>query len=89
MYSGKETLVNVLTCDTYTTGSDGSLSVQTSGGEPMVLMPATALNKSGTLCTSVATGTGSSSSSSGAPKLEVRMMMGLFVAVLGGLMTMW
>ncbi|KAE9387936.1 glycoside hydrolase family 13 protein [Gymnopus androsaceus JB14] len=79
MYSGGETVVDVLTCNTYTAGSDGSLSVKTSGGEPMVLMPATALSEKGTLCASVAKGTGSdgqgSSSKSGAERLEVGRMV--------------
>ncbi|KAJ3738716.1 alpha-amylase [Lentinula detonsa] len=51
LYGGNKTLVDVLTCDTVTTGSDGSLNLTASNGLPKVLMPSEAFNGSGSLCT--------------------------------------
>ncbi|KAJ3847881.1 glycoside hydrolase family 13 protein [Lentinula lateritia] len=50
LYNANETLVDVLTCDTVITGSDGNLSVTTSQGLPKVLMPAKSLSATGSLC---------------------------------------
>ncbi|KAF9074062.1 glycoside hydrolase superfamily [Rhodocollybia butyracea] len=52
LFSGSETVVDVLSCNTVTTASDGSLSVTASSGLPQVLMPASALSESGSLCKS-------------------------------------
>ncbi|KAJ3843630.1 GH13 alpha-amylase precursor [Lentinula raphanica] len=80
LYSGKETLVDVLTCDTVTTEDDGSLSVSASGGLPKVLMPAEALSKSGSLCGSQASG------AMGLRGLNVGMMGAAVGAILAGMM---
>ncbi|KAJ3720226.1 GH13 alpha-amylase precursor [Lentinula guzmanii] len=80
LYSGSETLVDVLTCDTVTTGSDGSLSVSASGGLPKVLMPAEALSKSGSLCSSQANG------AVGLKGLGVGMMGVVAVGLISGMM---
>ncbi|KAJ3875393.1 alpha-amylase [Lentinula edodes] len=54
LYNANETLVDVLTCDTVITGSDGSLSVTASQGLPKVLMPAKSLSATGSLCSTEA-----------------------------------
>ncbi|KAJ4485261.1 hypothetical protein J3R30DRAFT_3813834 [Lentinula aciculospora] len=54
LYSSNETLVDVLTCATVTTGSDGTLTFTASNGLPKVLMPAKSLGTTGSLCLSEA-----------------------------------
>jgi alpha-amylase len=81
LFSGSQTLVDVLTCNTVTTGSDGSLSVTASSGLPQVLMPATSLNSSGTLCPSQAKG--SSSTKSGALSTMKASQAGWMVLLAG------
>jgi alpha-amylase len=83
LFSGSETLVDVLTCNTVTTGSDGSLSVTASGGMPQVLMPASSLNSSGGLCASKA----SAKSSSGVRAAQTGLMVGA-VGVVSAMMMM-
>ncbi|KIK65915.1 glycoside hydrolase family 13 protein [Collybiopsis luxurians FD-317 M1] len=52
LFSGSESLMDVLTCNTVSTSSDGSLSVTADSGLPQVLMPA---SSSGSLCKSQST----------------------------------
>ncbi|PSR70436.1 hypothetical protein PHLCEN_2v13687 [Hermanssonia centrifuga] len=61
-FSPNEQLVDVLTCSSVTADSNGGITVQGSGGMPQVLMPISALSKSGTVCPKVATGQASSAS---------------------------
>ncbi|KAJ3980661.1 glycoside hydrolase family 13 protein [Lentinula detonsa] len=56
LFSANETLVDVLTCDTVVTGSDGSLSVTARDGLPKVFMPAKTLSPTGSLCAGEAEG---------------------------------
>ncbi|KAJ3805543.1 alpha-amylase [Lentinula aff. lateritia] len=60
LYSPNETLVDVLTCGSVMTGSDGSLNVVANHGLPKVLMPEEALNSSGSLCGSGSKGSSAS-----------------------------
>ncbi|KIK65914.1 glycoside hydrolase family 13 protein [Collybiopsis luxurians FD-317 M1] len=57
LFSGGETLVDVLTCDTVTVDGDGGVSVSAKSGLPQVLVSADKLSSSGELCTSQAKGT--------------------------------
>jgi len=57
-FKNNEALVEVLTCTTLTANSKGGLSVNANQGLPQVIMSASALSKTGSLCASVATGTG-------------------------------
>ena len=50
--------------DSATADGNGGLSVNGSQGNPQVLLPASALNKSGSLCPNLATGAQKSSASS-------------------------
>lgn len=58
-------LVDVLSCTTVHTDGQGGVSVDSDGGKPKVLVPAKSLDKKGSLCQNLATGSSSSSSSSG------------------------
>jgi alpha-amylase len=74
-YAPNTALVDVLACTAHSADAQGTVSVTSSGGMPMVLLPADALTKGGALCGALATGstnatagtnsTSSSSSSSG------------------------
>lgn len=65
-YQANEDLVDVVSCTKVTADSSGGVSTTASGGAPIVLVPASSLNKTGSVCASLATGTGSSNQSSGA-----------------------
>jgi len=62
MFKGGEALVEVLTCNTMSANQKGGLSVNGNQGMPQVIMPASALSKTGPLCANVATGTGTNGS---------------------------
>ena len=59
-YSANEDLVDVVSCTKITADSSGGVSVTASGGNPMVIVPASSLNKTGSVCADLATGTQSS-----------------------------
>ncbi|OCH88147.1 alpha-amylase [Obba rivulosa] len=65
-YAANEPLVDVVSCASVTADSNGGVSASSQGGVPMVLMPASALNKSGSVCSNLATGSGSGSGSGNA-----------------------
>ncbi|KAJ3875382.1 GH13 alpha-amylase precursor [Lentinula edodes] len=84
LYTGSETLVDVLTCETVTPSSDGSLSVSASSGLPKVLMPAEALSKSGSLCSSQASGSGAV----GLKGLGMGLVGAVVVGIVSGVMVL-
>ena len=55
-YQANEELIDVLSCQKVTADGNGGVSVQGSSGSPQVLMPTSALNKSGSICAEDATG---------------------------------
>ncbi|OBZ74584.1 Alpha-amylase A type-1/2 [Grifola frondosa] len=65
-YQANEELVDILTCTKINADGNGGVSVQGTSGQPQVIMPTSALSKSGTLCANVATG----GQASGAPALS-------------------
>ena len=65
-YKANEGLVDVVSCNKVTADSNGGMSTTASGGEPVVLAPASALPKTGSVCQSLATGSGNSNQSSAA-----------------------
>lgn len=64
-YSANEDLVDVVSCTKVTADSNGGVTTTASGGNPIVLVPASALSKKGSVCQSLATG----NQSSGAAKV--------------------
>jgi alpha-amylase len=63
LFKNNEGLVDILTCNTMSATAKGGLSVNGNQGMPQVIMPASALSKTGSLCASVATGDGKASAS--------------------------
>ncbi|KAJ3763919.1 alpha-amylase [Lentinula raphanica] len=83
LYDANVMLVDVLTCETVTTASDGSLNVTSSNGSPKIFMPSQALNTSGTLCSKNGTD-GSSTSpskSTGSARALIQADVGILAAV--------
>jgi len=66
IFGNGEALVEVLTCTAMSATAKGGLSVNGSQAMPQVIMPASALNKTGPLCANLATSKSQKSSSSGA-----------------------
>ncbi|KAF9221280.1 glycoside hydrolase family 13 protein [Gyrodon lividus] len=50
VFKSRERLVDILTCRTYISGENGGVSIQSDGGMPKVLMPASSLQRSPSLC---------------------------------------
>ncbi|GJE95538.1 glycoside hydrolase family 13 protein [Phanerochaete sordida] len=70
-YKANEDLVDVVSCTKVTADSNGGVSTTAQSGKPVVLVPASALPKSGSVCQSLATGNGTSTtnqSSAAAPR---------------------
>ncbi|EKM52807.1 glycoside hydrolase family 13 protein [Phanerochaete carnosa HHB-10118-sp] len=77
-YQPNEDLVDVVSCTKVTADSNGGVSATAQGGNPMVLVPASALNKSGSVCQSLATGSGNgNSTSSGNQSSSAKISAGL------------
>ncbi|KAI0655767.1 glycoside hydrolase family 13 protein [Cubamyces menziesii] len=55
-YQANEELIDVLSCKMVTADANGGVNVQGSGGSPQVLVPTSALSKSGSTCAEDATG---------------------------------
>ena len=55
-YQANEELIDVLSCKMVTADAKGGVNVQGSGGSPQVLVPTSALSKSGSTCAEDATG---------------------------------
>lgn len=61
-YSGSTRLIDVLSCNTVTTNSDGSLAANTTNGLPQVYLPVSALSASNKICADKLNGAGNSAS---------------------------
>ncbi|KAF8139657.1 glycoside hydrolase family 13 protein [Boletus edulis] len=59
VFKGRQQLVDVLTCRRFLAGEDGSVSIQSDGGMPKVLMPVTSLRGTNLCPQSVDVGSGS------------------------------
>ena len=69
--TANEDLVDVVSCTKITADSNGGVTATASGGNPMIIVPASSLSKKGSVCTDLATGNQSSSSNtSGAASMQ-------------------
>lgn len=56
IFNVNETLVDILTCNTFSATSTGGINVESFYGDPQIVLPASKLSKKGPLCPAVAQG---------------------------------
>ena len=81
-YSGNTQLIDVLSCTTATTNSDGGLTANTTNGLPQIYLPLSSLSASNKICVSNLSDK-SSASGSAVPSLVLAGLIGFSYLLMG------
>jgi len=81
-YSGNTQLIDVLSCTTATTNSDGGLTANTTNGLPQIYLPLSSLSASNKICVSNLSDK-SSASGSAVPSLVLAGLVGFSYLLMG------